>query len=179
MKEQVDQSDKKDKVASKAMTDLRNRVLNAQPTTNINLKRSFQSTMAPKAFELAAKRIRSGYTREQAASSTPKQAPAPSRAELCSISSIESNGDASLGLNSIPSDCSDLAALNAAIDKCETTGQLSNSSDFEVLVLATQNAELRNYRETSQVIDSTSSDSIASYEGAPQRSVVSVVPSEQ
>ena len=182
LKEQVENSDKIDRVASKAMTDLRNRVLNAQPATKTNSKRSFQSIMAPKAFELSAKRIRSGYSREQAFASTPKPAPAQPRAELCSISSVESAGNESIGLTSIPSDCSELAALNAAVDRCETTGQLSNSSDFDVLVVATQDAELRNYREATQVIDSTSSDSVVSFdsnEGAPQRSVVSVVPSEQ
>ena len=77
------------------------------------------------------------------------------------LSSIDSD----LGkLKSEPSDSSDLFVLNAALDDIEDPVQsvLSNSSDFSVLVDATHQAELNNYREVSHVLDSNSSESSVS-----------------
>ena len=133
--------------------------------------------MHPKVFKMAAKRLRERYTREQV-SSTPKQAPAPARANISSISSIESAGEPSFELTSIPSDSSDLALLHAAVDNCETRGVLSNSSDYDLLVTATQTAKLNNYREKGNIINSSTSDSSASSEPAPPSRVGSVVGSK-
>ena len=166
LKEQLDISDKKDKEAGREMSKLRERVLAAQPANNSNCKNFFQTRMHPKVFEMAAKRLRERYTREQV-SSTPKQAPAPARANISSISSIESAGELSFGLTSIPSDSSDLALLHAAVDNCETRGVLSNSSDYDLLVTATQTAELNNYQEKGNIINSSTSDSSSSSEPAP------------
>ena len=95
--------------------------------------------------------------------STPTHGQAPSRESIDSVSSIESE----LGkLKSEPSDSSDLYVLNAALDDLDDPihSVLSNSSDFGVLVDATQQAEMNNYREVSNVLDSNSSESSVSLE---------------
>ena len=162
MKEQIDKTDKADKESSRVMTEIKDRVLAARPANNDKTV-NFRKRMAPKPFEMAAKRVKAGYSRELAtAVSTPTGGKAPVRASLSSVSTIDSVGDKSL-LKSEPSDSSDLVILNAALDDCPRPAQsvLSNSSDFEVLVNATQEAERRNYRET-DIIESTTSDSSSS-----------------
>ena len=83
---------------------------------------------------------------------------------MSSVSSIES-AENSAKLASEPSDSSDLAVLNAAMDLTEQPTQagveepfvLSNSSDFDLLVSATCQAEMLNHRSTPRIHSSSSS----------------------
>ena len=181
LKDELDKNDLADKETGKEMSKLKERVLAAQPAKS-NQTSSFQRNtnkrMAPKPFELAAKRLRQGYSREMAAAtvSTPTSASATVRANISSISSIES-GERSVVLKSEASDSSDLLVLNAALDDIQKPGQsaLSNSSDFELLINATQEAELNNYREMHQIESNTSDSSSSSFMPAPRPRVGTVV----
>ena len=87
--------------------------------------------------------------------STPQQG--TSKQNLSSVSSV-----GSIRLNSEPSDSSDLALLNATIDATESRisipgDDLSNSSEFDLLVQATREAEMMNHRVAPHIIDSASS----------------------
>ena len=72
------------------------------------------------------------------------------------------------------SDSSDLAVLNAAMDSnIHNPSVLSNSSDFELLVNATCQAEMRNHREVPVIASSSSDCSSHSSGSAEQMPVVS------
>ena len=170
LREKVDSSVSRNKEAGRKTGELKGRVL-AQPDNNnvSNCFRDNKKEMAPKAFEMAAKRVRAGYVWVGQSASTLTHATATPRTQISSISSIESNGNENGGLVSEPSDSSDLLVLNAAVDACQKQEQsvLSNSSDFEIFVHATQEAELNNYRAV-KMIDSNSSFSSDSSLPAPR-----------
>ena len=167
------------KACNEGMSKLRDRVLNAggpARTSNKNFcYRVINKRMASPVKTSAAKRARTttGSTPRgtSARRNQPVQQSTPAastskrpREDLSSVSSIES-AENSAKLASEPSDSSDLAVLNAAMDLTEQPTQagveepsvLSNSSDFDLLVSATCQAEMLNHRSPPRIHSSSSS----------------------
>ena len=141
LREKVDRNEIKEKESSVVLSRMRERVLASKPAANQKFTFRSKKRMAPRPFELTAKRQRQGYSRDTAALasdfhvSTPTHGPAPDRASLESVSSIDSD----LGkLKSEPSDSSDLFVLNAALDDLEdpdlSVSMLISECTYTVLI---------------------------------------------
>ena len=162
LRENLSELESKDNSDNKSMKGLRERVLAAAVPAKFSAFNDKFNCRINKRMSNSRNAVNK-RARVEGVQSTPNHNETTPRPSLGSLSSIESLHDNSQGLQSVPSDSSDLVALNGAIDASAKldTGVLSNSSDFEVLINATCEAEMNNHRE-SKLIKSSSSDSSSS-----------------
>ena len=185
VKNKILDSEKSDFLSEKEMTNLREKIrAPAQPALkNSNNKILFCSRKRPsmsanmKCVESGSKRPRKeanstpagGKLKKSKTTSTPAQGSAVPKLSQSSLSSIEDSAPNPSGLSD-PSDCS---LLNSVMDNLGNRDNLSNSSDYEILVNATQEAELMNHRDL-PVFDTMSSgtNSVSSAESCSDQPCV-------